>query len=192
MLKMPFIFTQTICLSFLQSDIPKTKCSANVLCEWRPAASEITIRKRGGSLQSRTPAQGERGYLFVSQNKAELQHFKQVTWSRFYLIHRICHRTGRVMSSHFTQMNCQIVPANRNKVICCWHCCFVSDHLTEHSPCKWKRENLQRDGAPLVAQLVKNLPAGRETWVRSLGWEISWRRERLPTPVFWPGEFHGL
>ena len=20
----------------------------------------------------------------------------------------------------------------------------------------------------------------------------SWRRERLPTPVFWPGEFHGL
>ena len=119
MLKMPFIFTQTMCLSFLQSDIPKTKCNANVLCERRPAASEITIRKRGGSLQSRTPAQGERGYLFVSQNKAELQHFKQVTWSRFYLIHRICHRTGRVMSSHFTQMNCQIVPANRKKVICC-------------------------------------------------------------------------
>ena len=24
---------------------------------------------------------------------------------------------------------------------------------------------------PLVAQLVKNLPAIRETWVRSLGWE---------------------
>ena len=22
--------------------------------------------------------------------------------------------------------------------------------------------------------------------------EIPWRRERLPTPVFWPGEFHGL
>ena len=21
---------------------------------------------------------------------------------------------------------------------------------------------------------------------------IPWRRERLPTPVFWPGEFHGL
>ena len=27
-------------------------------------------------------------------------------------------------------------------------------------------------------------------WVRSLGWEDPWRRERLPTPVFWPGEFH--
>jgi len=35
---------------------------------------------------------------------------------------------------------------------------------------------------------VKNLPAMWETWVQSLGW----RRERLPTPVFWPGEFHGL
>ena len=21
---------------------------------------------------------------------------------------------------------------------------------------------------------------------------MTWRRERLPTPVFWPGEFHGL
>ena len=26
-------------------------------------------------------------------------------------------------------------------------------------------------GLPLVAQLVKNLPAMQETWVRSLGWE---------------------
>ena len=30
---------------------------------------------------------------------------------------------------------------------------------------------LQYSRAPLVAQLVKNLPAMRETWVRSLGWE---------------------
>ena len=47
---------------------------------------------------------------------------------------------------------------------------------------------LQYSWASLVAQLVKNLPAMRETWVR----KIPWRRERLPTPVFWPGEFHGL
>ena len=38
----------------------------------------------------------------------------------------------------------------------------------------------------LVAQLVKNPPAMQETWVRSPGWE------RLPTPVLWPGDFHGL
>ena len=25
-----------------------------------------------------------------------------------------------------------------------------------------------------------------------MGWEDPQRRERLPTPVFWPGEFHGL
>ena len=42
--------------------------------------------------------------------------------------------------------------------------------------------------ASLVAQLVKNLPAMRETWIG----RIPWRRERLPTPVFWLGEFHGL
>ena len=43
-----------------------------------------------------------------------------------------------------------------------------------------------------MAQLVKNLPAIWEAWVRTLGGKIPWRRERLPTPVFWPGEFHGL
>ena len=32
----------------------------------------------------------------------------------------------------------------------------------------------------------------RETWVQSLGWKIPWTRERLPTPVLWPGEFHVL
>ena len=33
-----------------------------------------------------------------------------------------------------------------------------------------------------------------DTWVRSLGQdgEIPWRWERLPIPVFWLGEFHGL
>ena len=31
-----------------------------------------------------------------------------------------------------------------------------------------------------------------ETWVQPLGWEDPRRRERLPTPVFWPREFHGL
>ena len=31
----------------------------------------------------------------------------------------------------------------------------------------------------------------RETWVQSLGLEDPLEKERLPTPVFWPGEFHG-
>ena len=43
-----------------------------------------------------------------------------------------------------------------------------------------------------MAQLVKNLPAMQETWFQSLGWEDPLEKEKLPTPVFWPGEFHGL
>ena len=46
-------------------------------------------------------------------------------------------------------------------------------------------------GSPLVAQMVKNLPAMQETWMRSLVRKIPWRRKRLPTPVFLPAEFHG-
>ena len=38
----------------------------------------------------------------------------------------------------------------------------------------------------------KNPPAMRETWVQSLGWEDPLEKERLSTPVFWPGEIHGL
>ena len=38
-----------------------------------------------------------------------------------------------------------------------------------------------------MAQLVKN-PPGFDPWVG----KIPWRTERLPTPEFFPGEFHGL
>ena len=51
---------------------------------------------------------------------------------------------------------------------------------------------LQYSWASLVAQLVKNSPAmwrpGLNPWVG----KIPKRKERLPTPVFWPIEFHGL
>ena len=51
---------------------------------------------------------------------------------------------------------------------------------------------LQYSWASLVAQLVKNPPAmqrpGFNPWVG----KIPWKREQLPTPVFWPREFHGL
>ena len=42
-----------------------------------------------------------------------------------------------------------------------------------------------------MVHLVRNLPAMLETWVQSLGWEDPLETERLPTAVFWPGEFHG-
>ena len=47
-------------------------------------------------------------------------------------------------------------------------------------------------GASPVAQMIKNLPAIQETWVQSLGWEDPLEKGKLPTSVFWPGEFHGL
>ena len=51
---------------------------------------------------------------------------------------------------------------------------------------------LQYSQASLVAQLVKNLPAMWETWVRSLHWEDPLEKGTATTPVSWPGEFHGL
>ena len=51
---------------------------------------------------------------------------------------------------------------------------------------------LQYSWASLVVQLVKYPPAMWETWVRTLGWKDPLEKGTLPTPVFWPGEFHGL
>ena len=45
-------------------------------------------------------------------------------------------------------------------------------------------------GASLLAQMVKNLPAIQEAWVRSLGQKDPWEKGTA-TPVFFPGEFHG-
>ena len=46
---------------------------------------------------------------------------------------------------------------------------------------------LQYSWAFLVAQLVKNLPAIRETWVRSLGWEERSPREGKGYPLWYSG-----
>ena len=56
------------------------------------------------------------------------------------------------------------------------------------SPGKGIGYPLQYSWTSLVSQLVKNQPTMQETWVG----KIPQRRERLPTPVFWLGEFHGL
>ena len=44
----------------------------------------------------------------------------------------------------------------------------------------------------LVAQLVENPPATRETWVPSLAWEDPLEKETATPSSTWPGEFHGL
>ena len=51
---------------------------------------------------------------------------------------------------------------------------------------------LQYSWASLVTQTVKNPPAMRETWVQSLGWEDPLEEGTPTTPVFLPGESHGL
>ena len=48
---------------------------------------------------------------------------------------------------------------------------------------------LQYSWAPLVAQLVKNPPAMRETWVCSLGWEDPLEKRKATHFSVMPGEF---
>ena len=42
-----------------------------------------------------------------------------------------------------------------------------------------------------MAQTVKDLPAMRETWVPSLGWEDPLEKGMATHSVVLPGEFHG-
>ena len=50
---------------------------------------------------------------------------------------------------------------------------------------------LQYSRASLGAQLVKNMPAMRETWVPSLGWEDPLEKGKATHCSVGPGEFHG-
>ena len=49
-------------------------------------------------------------------------------------------------------------------------------------------ENAECCGLPRQHQCRRCKRQGFNPWVGN----IPWRREQLPTPVFWPGEFHGL
>ena len=57
---------------------------------------------------------------------------------------------------------------------------------------------LQYSGASLVAQMVKNPPAMRETWVQSLGWEdpleegMATHSNILVWRIIWTEELGGL
>ena len=60
---------------------------------------------------------------------------------------------------------------------------------SDRSPGEGTGYPLQYSWASQVAQMVKTLlRPGFHPWIG----RIPWRRERLPTAVFWPGEFHGL
>ena len=60
------------------------------------------------------------------------------------------------------------------------------------SPEEGKGCPLQYSWESSVDQLVKNPPSMWETWDQSWVGKIPRRREKLPTPVFWPVEFQGL
>ena len=52
---------------------------------------------------------------------------------------------------------------------------------------------LQYSWVSLMVQLVKNSPENVGDLGLIPGWgRFPWRRDKLPTPVFWPGKFHGL
>ena len=63
---------------------------------------------------------------------------------------------------------------------------------SERSPGEGIGYPLQYSWTSLVAQLVENPSAMWETGFNPWVWKIPWRRERLLTPVFWPGESHGM
>ena len=101
--------------------------------------------------------------------------------------------------------SCQWNSPGKNTGVGC-HCLHQRIFPTQGSTqsllyCRWILYRLRHQGAlvrvysgdlnrgSLVAQLVKNLPAMRESsWVG----KIPWRREWLSTQVFWSGEFRGM
>ena len=61
----------------------------------------------------------------------------------------------------------------------------IGEGCSSSPPRKAEENSLQRNSLHPALQCRR---PGFNPWVG----KIPWRRERLPTPVFWPGEFHGL
>ena len=55
-------------------------------------------------------------------------------------------------------------------------------------PVVWRHTGVMEFFSPQRTPSKLNRRPWFNSWVR----KICWRRDRLPTPVFWPGEFHGL
>ena len=94
-----------------------------------------------------------------------------VQWLRIHLAVQICFPGQETKIPHATG---QLSPCAAMK--------------PQHSQ---KRRKGRRFLGFLVAQLVKNLQCRKprfDSWVR----KICWRKDKLPTPVSWPGEFHRL
>ena len=68
--------------------------------------------------------------------------------------------------------------------------CFVDPH-EEVRVWTWIWAMSGKEWTSLVAQLVKNLPAVRRLGFYPWAGKISWRREKLPIPVFRSGEYTG-
>ena len=123
-------------------------------------------------------------------------------------LHFIMSWTEKILHSNLTSQW-----TTKKRIIFCFYLVLLKYHwglLIVFSSCP----SICVIRASLVAQLVKNPPAMQETpslipgsgrsaregigyplqysWASLLVGKIPWRREKLPTPVFWPGEFHGL
>ena len=80
---------------------------------------------------------------------------------------------------------------------------MFTDHYNMYALSKgnWDLERTQRqkrmsslNGTPLGGSVVKNPPTiqePQETQFDPLVGKIPWRKEWLPTPIFFPGEYHG-
>ena len=97
----------------------------------------------------------------------------------------------------------QCLPCNRWSINICWVNKQQGSNwkMGSFNPPEWLQDALQLNliASVLLDPLVKweGFPGGsigKESAcnVGDLGWKIPWRKEQLPTPVFYPGEFHGL
>ena len=93
-----------------------------------------------------------------------------------------------MISSHFYETRLYIFSQLLFLLLFYKATCFLINKITVHEIPPGTTFSfifpLAETQASLITQLVKNLPPMQETPVQSLGQEIPWKRDRLPTPVF--------
>ena len=117
------------------------------------------------------------------QNAKQISNIEPVIFTLKGVLHILFHRMTCIQFGQMWQMihlnlmqNYPVAIYNSTDFILLVTLYYLYDIIQLPLWPSWKRICLQC-GSP-----------GFDPWVG----KILWRRERLPTPVFWPGEFHGL
>ena len=128
------------------------------------------------------------GIFLTERSNSDLLHCRHI------LYHLICQGSPRILEWVVMPFSRGYSwPRNQTRVSCITGGLYQLSHQGRSLCLEQLYSQQPRGGFPCGSAGKESAHSVRsQTWVWSLGWGDPLEKGRLPTPVFWPGEFYGL